>query len=93
MSKTIIKYPLSRALIQDLFLPQGAKSLCVRAHDYNLFLYVLADIESDVTTRTIRVYSEGQFCIENKGESLVYIDTAVIDKTAFHVFETVITNE
>lgn len=86
MSKTIYKYPLEVADVQDVMLPDGAQILSVAMQGQTLCLWAMVDTDLQLKRRRIVVYGTGHpFGDANQ----VFIGTVLMDggSLVWHVFE------
>lgn len=83
--KVIFKYPFYVTNAQQLWMPEGAKPLCVQVQDGSPQMWALVDQYADQKIYTFRVYGTGNpLPNDNPGE---YIDTFQLDGFVWHVFQ------
>jgi hypothetical protein len=82
----IWKFPLGAAYVQDIFMPEGAKILCVQVQRGIACLWVMVDTRAEKVARRIAIVDTGHSC---PGDSGAYIGTFQLEDAGLvsHVFE------
>lgn len=88
MKKTVYKYPLQVADIQEVSLPAGSQILCIKMQDGDVCMWALVNPE-ETSTETVKIRCAGTG--HPITENVEYIDTIMLldGKLVFHFFKVI----
>jgi len=85
--KTIFKYPLELQRQQTVWMPDGAKILCVNAQGMAMFLWAEIEPTAEKFGVCIELFGTGHEIPEDMGISRSYIGTVFQGEFVRHIYE------